>query len=405
MKGSSVLKKLSLLFRLLPLIPLSFSYGGVIENHLSEPKNRLFDYSEKINSLRSDILRKSWISPLMLNYSTSRTSNSFGRDGRNDIFTISMDQPIFKSGGIYSAIKYASALEGANSMDIELARRKSVIEAVRILMELMKLQLQRRQLQLLVENDEIDIKRKKEQYIAGIIDSSFLDQAILQRNRDKTSLLGLRLQEVSLLNSFRLLSDKDPYSLKIPRLKLIEKRSFLASNMEIERERLEALSKDYESSMTLSKYLPSLSVFGSYNDEKGDYDISMKDYSDSYYRVGLRLSMPININSLQDIEASRVEYLKSMVQLQEKRKEAENEYDTILTTISLIESKIALARSDEKLYSKLLKSTQELYRAGSKTKLDIDTLKNSMQMARLDAQVYELEKQIQLLKLYEKVNE
>jgi hypothetical protein len=41
---------------------------------------------------------------------------------------------------------------------------------------------------------------------------------------------------------------------------------------------------------------------------------------------------------------------------------------------------------------------------GEKTQWDVETMKNSMEMAKLDAQVYEVEKQIQLLKLYAKIN-
>jgi outer membrane protein TolC len=81
-----------------------------------------------------------------------------------------------------------------------------------------------------------------------------------------------------------------------------------------------------------------------------------------------------------------------------------SEYRLVLDTLGIIDKKIALARSDEKLYRSLLKSTREQYKAGEKTIQDVETMKNSMEMAKLDAKIYEIEKQIQLLKLYAKIN-
>jgi len=104
MKGLSVLKKLLALFS----ITIFQLVADTLPNYLSEPKSLLLQYSDEINSLNSSILQKSWISPIMIEYSKSRVSNSQNRDGKSRVWSVSIDQPIFKSGGIYGAIMYAN---------------------------------------------------------------------------------------------------------------------------------------------------------------------------------------------------------------------------------------------------------------------------------------------------------
>ena len=370
-------------------------------NYLSREKNLLFNYQEELNRLQSAILRKSWISPVMINYSES-SNNQAGSYETSRTFNVGIDQPIFKSGGIYYAIKFANAQEGANRLDIDLQRRDLIVQAINTLFELKKNRLQQRQLRLKIRNDEIDIRRKREQYDAGIIDSSFLNQAILQRNRDQTTLLATQLTEKNLRNLFSLLSDKKPDGLRTPRLTLIDREEYRSKNLELEAQRLRVAQSEYDSKMTWSKYLPTLSLNANYT--WNDYAEPIPGIRDGYYRYGFRLSMPLSVNAPQDIEASRVAYLQQAVQLQDDRRRVESEYRLVLDTIAIIDKKIALARSDQKLYRGLLKSTREQAAAGQKTQSDVETMRNSMKMAELDARIYEIEKQIQLLKLYAKIN-
>ena len=400
MKGSNVLKKLWLLSNLL-LLPLAA--GSDLANYLSREKNLIFDYEEEANRLESAVLRKSWISPLMLSYGESRSDQPWGKEARDSTFSVGISQPIFKSGGIYYAVKFANAQEGATAAQIRLQRRQMITQAIEILFDLRKNRLQQRQLRLKIRNDEIDIRRKREQYDAGVIDSSFLNQAILQRNQDRTSLLVLQLAEKNLRNAFSLLSDKNPDNLRLPHLRLISRRRYRQNNLELEAQRLQLAGSEYNSKMTWSKYLPTLSVNADYYDT--DSNRPLIGMHDDYYRYGFQISMPLSVNAPQDIEAGRVRYLQQAVQLQDKRKSVASEYKLVLDTIAIIDKKIALARSDEKLYRSLLASTKEQAQAGQKTQLDVETMRNAMEMAKLDAKVYEVEKQIQLLKLYGKIHE
>jgi len=401
MKGSSVLKKLWLLCSLLLSLPLAAQ--SELENYLSREKNLIFDYQQEANRLQSAVLRKSWISPIMLNYSETTNTISLSGDETDRIFNVGIDQPIFKSGGIYYAVKFADAQEGATRAQIRLQRRQLITQAIETLFQLRKNRLQQKQMRLKIRNDEIDIRRKREQYDAGVIDSSFLNQAILQRNRDQTALLGLQLTEKNLRNAFSLLSDKRPDGLRLPRLTLIGSEEYRRKNLELEAQRLEVAQSEYDSKMTWSKYLPTFSLNANYY--ATDSDRPLLGQKEDYYRYGFRVSMPLNINAPQDIEAGRVRYLQQAVQLQDTRRKVRSEYRLVLDTLSIIDKKIALARSDEKLYRSLLDSTKEQAAAGQKTRLDVETMRNSMNLAKLDAQIYGIERQIQLLKLYSKIHE
>ncbi len=399
MKGSSVLKKLLALFSL-SLLQLS---AETLPNYLSDEKSLILQYSDEINILNSSILRKSWISPIMIEYSESRMSNSRSRDGTDKVWSVGIDQPIFKSGGIYNAIMYANAFEESNRASIEIQRRALISSAVETLFNIKKLNLQIRQARLLVENDNIDVRRKKEQYLAGVIDSSFLNQAILQRNREKTQVLALKLALSEARSAFVKLSGKSPEGFSVPHLKLISKEEYISRNIELKQKKLKNVSDDYKISTTVAKYLPTVSVFGRYSDEDNDMGAFPSHYRDSYYTTGIKVDLALSVNSIEDIELSRVNYMKSAVELQDKAVEAEQDYNTAISKIKLIEQKIKLARDDYRLFKSLLKSTVEQSRAGTKTRLDVETMRNSMNIASIDAKVYEIERQIALLKLYSKV--
>ena len=66
--------------------------------------------------------------------------------------------------------------------------------------------------------------------------------------------------------------------------------------------------------------------------------------------------------------------------------------------------KIALAQRNVELYGEILDETRDLYRAGYKTRYDVRNLENSVAIQRLDARIFELDRQLELLALYEKMS-
>ncbi len=113
--------------------------------------------------------------------------------------------------------------------------------------------------------------------------------------------------------------------------------------------------------------------------------------------------MPIDVTSYHTIESTRADYLRAKIELQDKRVEAENLYKASLERLKVIDKKIKLAKEDEKLYASLVKSTKEKVEAGEMTLFDLHTMENSMSIRKIDIKIYEIEKQLVLLDLYEKI--
>jgi len=397
------LKKLWLLYLYSILILTAKEYN--LDNYLSYEKSLIFDYKEELNRLQSSILRRSWINPITIDYSWFNSTQPSNGTRNDRTFSIGIDQPIFKSGGIYSAVRYANAKEGTNSANLTLQKRSMIVQALGILFDLHINKLKQRQLKYMIRNDDIDIQKKREQYEAGLLDGSFLDQAIIKRNQDKTKLLALKLTNKELRSSFSILSDKNPDRLKLPKLHIISKDDYIKDNIELFAKSMYSKEQEYYSYMTIAKYLPTISLQARYYKNDPDSEFGLTPGIDNdYTNYGIHISIPLHINSVADIESSRVSALKAAIEYQDSKKSVANEYELIKESLKLLDQKIALSASDEKLYSSLIRSTTDQVASGEKTELDLEIMKNSKEMARIDKKVYRLQKQKLLLKLYEKVN-
>ena len=401
MKDLNVLKK----YLILCSFVASMLQADKLEDILSSNKSILFDYQFESNELNSDKLSKSWVNPIRLRYNKNYTTQFGNKAIGTGTFSVTIDQPIFRSGGIYYAIKYSQALRNANRNDILLQKRKLIGNAVSVLFNLKKIKLEQKKMQLLIKNDTIDMHQKQDSYDAGLLDSSFLDQAILKKSQDEASLLELELNLLELKQSFSLLSDKEPKKLKLPKLKLLSKESYSDKNLDLKSDRLKAEVSSYNEKITWAKYLPTVSLQGQYinGDINPLFKLPGSSLKQQYYNYGFSISMPIDINAFSDIEASKVEKLRSAVQVIDRKETVSEEYKWIHNSLHILDKKIALAKKDEKIYKNLFKVTKNLVHAGEKTSLDADTMKNSLNIRKIDQQIYKIDKQILLLKLYVKV--
>ena len=403
MKGLNVLKKLLVLCSLLLS---SMLYADELSSILSENKELLFDYDFKSNELQSDILSKSWINPVQVRYGKDYTTRFKTGTVDTGTFSVYIDQPIFRSGGIYYAIKYSDALRDANEAELKLQRRQMIGDAVSILFNLKKNKLEQKKMRYLVKNDTIDIRQKRDSYDAGILDSSFLDQAILKKSQDEAILLEFELNYLELKQRFSLLSDKNPDKLRLPKLKMMSKKNYTQQNLELKKDVLRAEESSYNAKVTVAKYLPTLSLQGQYTD--GDLNPLFagngpSNLNEAYYNYGFSVSMPLDINSFSDIEAAKVAKLRAATQVLDRKDTVKEEYQWIDNSLGILDKKIYLARKDEKIYKNLLRLTKDLAEAGEKTSLDADIMSNSLQVRKLDQLIYGIDKQLKLLKLYIRV--
>jgi outer membrane protein TolC len=398
MKGLSVLKKLFLLSSLLFFPILADSE---LQDFLSADRSQLLEYKKEQSQVQSKQLENSWINPIVLQYSKNY-STQFGDSVNTGQFVISVDQPIFKSGGIWSAIKYAKALGRANSLDIEIQKRQLISQSLTILYNFQKSKYQLAKLALTLENDNLDIQIQKEGYEEGLTNRTLYDQALLKRNQDYTSKLEIELTIVKLESDFALLSDINPSSLSLPNFSMIDRDRYMENQLELERDSFKVDEKQHNRYMILSKYLPQISVTGRYTNEDLNplFTSPNSSVKQRYWNYGFKVTLPLNINSFDEVQNSRIEYLNAKIELDEKRKAIESSFKLVQKRLEIIDKKIALSQDDAEHYASMLTTAQDLEAIGDKTNLDTQIVANRVKVREIDKEIYRVDAQLELLALY-----
>ncbi len=382
-----------------------------LDPYLSEIKHREFSYDYEKSLLEKKKLRDSWIQPLQLRYKISK-SNPYNEQGASTQKTqnaaIVMDQPIFQSGGIYYGIKFAQASYQYNKYSIDVAKRKLIKEAVQLLIQIKQNELGLQKQKLQIDNSRINLEQKQEQYLNGQLDSGFLNSAIIEKNRVTQVLFDLQTNQERLISKFETISDLNYEKAEIPHLKLVSSEEFLEHNIDVKQLQSEIEKNRFNKNVTISKYLPKVSLTAGYNWDKLENPSfagqAIQDPPETqYYDYGLKATIPLDINTFRDVESSRVEYLKSLVVIDDKERELRALYEQVTQNLSNFDKKIKLSVENKALYGKLLDETEQLYKAGYKTEYDVRNLRNSVEIEDVDQKIFELDKQLELLNLYEKL--
>ena len=372
-----------------------------LEEYISKNKKEQFDFDYKKIESESSKLRDSWIAPLRVNYSYSK-NNSYGTTQTQQTASIRMDQPIFQSGGIYYGIKFAEASKIYSNYSVDVAKRKIVKDAISLLMQIKQIDLKIQKQKLSIKNSEISLEQKKEQYINGQLSSGFLDNAILERNFLTQALYDIQTTKERVISKFEILSDMDYKKATIPHLESITKEQFLKNNIVLNMSKSEIEKNRYNKNITLAKYLPRISLTAGYNWQSSSVmGTSFVTPETDFYDYGIKAYIPIDINSFRDIESSRVDFLKSKVVRDDKLVQVNAIFEQVMQNIDNYEKKKMLSVENITLYKKLLSDTKILYDAGYKTSYDVDLLSNSVKIQEIDLKIFEIDKQLELLTLYE----
>jgi len=381
--------------------------NATLDTYISGYKQSEFEYDYQKNKSESLKLRDAWIAPININYSLSR-SKPYDEEQQNENAAIKMDQPIFQSGGIYYGIKFAKASRLYSDYTIDVAKRKMIKDAVALLMQIKQTDLKVKKQELLIQNSEINLAQKKEEYLNGQLDSGFLDNAIIQRNIVIQTLYDIQTAKEKLITRFESLSDLDYKVAHIPHLEYITPQEFIKHNIVLKQKSAEVKKNRYAKEIRIAKYLPRVSITAGYNWNKsagqqiyagGKLFDSSKELN--YYDYGFHVNMPLDINTFRDIESAKVDYLKAQVLKKDKQRELQALFKQVMHNIENFNKKIAFSDENKKLYTKLLNDTKDLYSAGYKTAYDVDTLKNSLEIQDIDTKIYQIDKQLELLNLYE----
>jgi outer membrane protein TolC len=393
------------LFKLLPLFSVSL-YGYDLDSSiLSDLQRSSLQLQEKSVEHKTDKLYRSWLNPVTASYSYTVNNQNTENMQQSQNVVVSVDQPIFKSGGIYFALKYAEALRKEQKLSVREAEKMAIKGVLNSLFSLREIDFQIEKQRLVVANSEIDLQRKSEQYREGLLDSSFVDNALITKNRNQLVTIDLQNQRKGLILQLKELSDIENYrDVELPKLSILSEDEYLSNSLSLQRAVEDITVKKYYQSMQFSRYFPTISINGSYNytdvQNPNFGSMTIPDYHFSFFQAGVKVSIPLlDFGRGYDYDSAKVDYLKSRIDRDDLQRKLSIEYQLRIDKIENVNSKIALVEKNIELYSNLLEETESLFSAGLKTPLDVQNLRNSIEINRLEGRILEVAKQKLLLEL------
>ena len=381
-------------FKLLPSILIgSLSILCANENYLSQTKQDILNYSYDKATEDSNKLKNDWINPITYQYIYSNTETYDTHKS-----SISISQPIFKSGGIYYAIKYANSIQNETITSIDTQKAELIRQTVNLLFQIRKIDVSISKQKLLILNATLDIQRKKEQVLNGILDTSFLDNSILDANSKRNTLIDLEYEKKSLINNLTILTDKTYEELEVPKLKLNTSDDYLNKNIYLQKVKDEINTAYWFKNMIRSNYLPTINVTADYSKyHDTDNQSTINEESTNY---GFNITIPLDIKSSNTIQSAKIEYLQNKSELESKEIEEHVLFKNVEEKIFSIDKKIEIAKSDIDLYDSLITQIKEQLDVGMKTQSDLETMQNSGKIKKLEIKSLNIDKQIELLEIY-----
>ncbi|MGE4294364.1 MAG: TolC family protein [Campylobacterales bacterium] len=370
---------------------------------LSPLKQESLLLKQQKNELDANFLRDSWLSPVVVQggWQQSESRLSTAQSERESLSaTVSISQDIFRSGGILQARRYAQESRLAGRGALEKERRGLIQEAIATLYAVRKLRWQIQKQERLVENAQIDIARKREQYEKGVLDSSFLDNALLDYSAKSAALLELKMGLAEREAHFQTLSDHDPLTYEAPRFELVDPARFESANLALwHQERLTGQQNAYRR-MIAAKYLPRVALNASYQHYFSDEVAPAGSEVERVSAYGVTLSVPLDFNGRRETQSAQIAYRLTRQTLEESRVRERTFYAALLKRLAQIDDQIALARSDVAVYDSLVKQVGDQLKAGQKTRDDLKIMQNAKAARELDLKIYDANRQIELLSLH-----
>lgn len=354
-------------------------------------KNEIRDLETKSIEEKKEVNKYEWLNDLNISLSQSKDDENI----KTKDYSLNLNQKILDFGGISSQIDYANNLFKQEALKIKMENFEDLNTLYKNFIDLKINDINILQNDLNIKNSEIEVDIKKSQYRNGQSDISDLNDAIMKKNLLEDSKMNLKLNKVIYENDIKKLTSYEINNLSIPSISLISKDIFLEKSTKKLYANLESQVSQNEYKKTKSKYLPALNLTGAVG-----YQDSTTKKSQDYYNYGASITMPLNYTFSNNIEYSKLVYLQNRKKEELTSIELEKVYDSSIETIKQFENRINLALNDIKLYEELLELNQEEFNAGFKADEDVQTLKNSKEIRKLDIEKYKLNIKKELLNLH-----
>ncbi len=369
-------------------IILSLTLASILlaDVSLSEEKSKILQLQRQKLNADADKLQNSWISPLKAQARWQKSVNAGKFGGRTASVGVSLNQDIFRSGGIWYAIDYAKAYAQLSKLGIDIQEASLLKRLYTLTVQIQRDNFKLQQSKLLLKNTEIDLEVIKDNYKAGNSDISQLNRASIDSDNARVNLINTRnLLQNERYELKKLIGDKDIKKLKIPAIPLVDKESYLEKNLEILKAKKEIQTNLALYKTTKAKYLPKVSILGNYGYSK--FRGGFQNYQGKEYNYGAQLSIPLDINTKNDLQSNKINYIQSKVSLKDKRWEFEKEYQKHINNIKDIKEKIKISKKMLNMYHELYEFSKSQVKAGLKTNLDLESLANSIKVQKLTQKI------------------
>ena len=373
-------------------------------NILSDLQNKTLDLQKNRVIESSKATEKSWINPIILQYTITKDNRLENTKTTTKTFSVTLNQPVFKSGAIYYSIKYAKDSKNLNINNLILTKRKLIKTALDLAYDYKITKLNENIIKLQIKNALIDVKRKKEEYKNGTLDLTFLNNSIISLNSLKLSLEDIIQNLDNIRFNFKNISDADIEKINLNLFSIIPLKKYLNDNIELLNKKLsKKVNKDLYK-MQIGDELVTVFINASWNYQDIDYsNARFQNDEKNFYSVGAGISIPIDFTAGNKIQKAKVNYLISKLDYLQKRKELINEYKNIFSNIKSVRKKISIYKENIKLYDELIISTKNNIKAGTATYDDLTILENTKEQNILQIKILKLQIQKLMLNLYYKL--
>jgi outer membrane protein len=379
----------------------------------------LNDNQQKIMKLKKTQIKASsatskfsFVSPITLSASQSYNyGSSTELESATTKYGLSVTQTVFKFGGLVFAYMYADETEHLNLLNLELQNDTTYLGVIQTVVSIRLNKLSLEQTELNIENKKYEISQYKEKYRAGEVDVSLLNNAILALNT-------LQSTKVQLINSIKTSElelakkvDVKEDEITLPTFEQIAKEKYVNNNYTLLTAKKQVDVNRFQHLATLSNYLPSVSLNGSYGIQSYDYDISeddsVADYTErEYYSYGVTVSIPFDYaNTFSTVQNTHVQSLQASLDAIESKKAVESDYETYLANLDYYAEKIKLHKQNVKMYEEMILLTKGEVDGGFALIDDLKTMQNSKRIEEINVKMNELNLLLERASAYYSVKE
>lgn len=366
----------------------------------SQEKQNLLLHEQNRYESEYEKLKYNWISPLNLSISYGYDKMYTGDYGTNTDVFASFSQDIFRSGGITYQINYADAQKTANEKAFAKEIASINEELFSALLNYKKTLYQKEQSELILKNKEIEIFIKRQLYDVGKADITELNNALMEQSSELKNLVSYKYMLAHLREEVSKLSDIDPVTFLLPTFTLIQMDTYLQNNLNLSYLRSQTKSYEYLYHVTKSSYLPSITLRTSAGYQEYDSQKYANKNNGTYYGAGITLNIPFAYNASAAVQESKATYLKQAAEEADIQRITKASYAQSLELIESYRSYTEITLKNLSLYDALIEAIEAGVNAGAKTGYDLQTIKNTKAIEKLNIKINEIEIQIELAKLH-----